>query len=126
MTVRKGLRLARALAMATYRSSSEFATRFDAEPEQNRWSFPVSGRNAICWRAAMPTPPRICRKLSSALSESIDLHRVDATQIHVPTTLVAVREDQLVPLADMQALQARLPVRPNWSKFLLCMAMTRS
>jgi homoserine O-acetyltransferase len=42
------------------------------------------------------------------LSESIDLHRVDATQVRTPATLIAVREDQLVPFADMQALSARL------------------
>jgi homoserine O-acetyltransferase len=44
------------------------------------------------------------------LSESIDLHHVDATRIFVPTTAVAIREDQLVPLADMRGLVARLPV----------------
>ncbi|HEY5807962.1 MAG TPA: alpha/beta fold hydrolase, partial [Povalibacter sp.] len=39
----EGLRLARALAMATYRSSAEFATRFDAEPTRidGRFQFPV-------------------------------------------------------------------------------------
>jgi len=43
------------------------------------------------------------------LSESIDLHRVDAARVFAPTTVVAVREDQLVPLADLRALVARLP-----------------
>jgi len=43
------------------------------------------------------------------LSESIDLHRVDAAHINVPTSAVAVREDQLVPIEDMRALVARLP-----------------
>ena len=43
-----------------------------------------------------------------ALSESIDLHAMDATQVHTPATLIAVREDQLVPFNDMQALSARL------------------
>ena len=42
------------------------------------------------------------------LSESIDLHQMDATQVHTPATLIAVREDQLVPFNDMQALSARL------------------
>jgi homoserine O-acetyltransferase/O-succinyltransferase len=42
------------------------------------------------------------------LSESIDLHRVEPARISVPTTLVAVCEDQLVPLADMQSLHQRL------------------
>ena len=42
------------------------------------------------------------------LSESIDLHVVRPETIRVPTTLVAVREDQLVPLADMQKLASRL------------------
>jgi homoserine O-acetyltransferase len=43
------------------------------------------------------------------LSESIDLHRVDATTIRVPVDIVAVREDQLVPLTDLQQMAGRLP-----------------
>ncbi len=43
------------------------------------------------------------------LSESIDLHRVDASRIFVPTAAVAIREDQLVPLADVRTMVARLP-----------------
>ena len=43
------------------------------------------------------------------LSESIDLHRVEAARVFVPVSAVAVREDQLVPLADVRALVARLP-----------------
>jgi homoserine O-acetyltransferase len=38
------------------------------------------------------------------LSESIDLHRVDPAAIRVPTTLLGVAEDQLVPLSDMREL----------------------
>jgi homoserine O-acetyltransferase len=34
---------------------------------------------------------------------------VDATRVPVRTEVVAVREDQLVPIADMRALTARLP-----------------
>jgi len=43
-----------------------------------------------------------------ALSESIDLHAADAALVRTPATLVAVREDQLVPVGDMRALAARL------------------
>jgi homoserine O-acetyltransferase len=42
------------------------------------------------------------------LSESIDLHRVEPESISVPTTLVAVAEDQLVTLAEMRELESRL------------------
>jgi homoserine O-acetyltransferase len=34
---------------------------------------------------------------------------VDAHRITAPTTLVAVREDQLVPIGDMRALSKNLP-----------------
>jgi homoserine O-acetyltransferase len=34
---------------------------------------------------------------------------VDANRVTVRTEVVAVREDQLVPIADMRALTARLP-----------------
>lgn len=105
---REGMQIARALAMTTYRSAEELAARFGSEPvrEGGQVSFPVEqyllARGAEF--AARHTPESFL-----ALSESIDLHRVDATRIFVPTTAVAVREDQLVPLCDMRALVARLP-----------------
>jgi homoserine O-acetyltransferase len=103
----EGLRLARALAMATYRSSAEFAVRFDAAPTRidGRFQFPVESyllARGDAYAASYVPEAFLC------LSESIDLHRVDARTIRVPTTLVGVREDQIVPIADMQALCDRL------------------
>lgn len=103
----EGLRLARALAMATYRSPQEFATRFDAEPERidGRFQFPVETyllARGDAYAASYLPEAFLC------LSESIDLHRVDASRIQVPTTLIGVHEDQLVPLSDMQALRSKL------------------
>jgi len=103
----EGLRLARALAMATYRSADEFDTRFGGEPVQvnGRFQFPVENyllARGDAYAAAYIPEAFVC------LSESIDLHRVDAARIRVPTTLIAIREDQLVPLSDMQALRSRL------------------
>ena len=45
------------------------------------------------------------------LSESIDLHRVDPTQVAVPTVVVAVEGDRLVPLSDSVALVEGLGTR---------------
>jgi homoserine O-acetyltransferase len=103
----EGLRLARALAMATYRSSQEFSARFNAPPKQvdGRFEFPVESyllSRGDAYAASYIPEAFVC------LSESIDLHRVDASRIRVPVTLVAVREDQIVPLADMQALKSKL------------------
>ena len=36
--------------------------------------------------------------------QAIDLHRVDPAAVRVPTTVVAIEEDRLVPLADLQQL----------------------
>jgi homoserine O-acetyltransferase len=102
-----GLRLARALAMTSYRSSAEFAQRFGGAPVRNaeRFRFPVEDY-------LFARGEHYARKYRAesflALSESIDLHSVDAAEVRTPATLIAVREDQLVPLADMQALAARL------------------
>ena len=56
---------------------------------------------------------RLARALAQAtyrsLSESIDLHRVECAQIVVPVEAVAVLQDQLVPIADVRAMAARLP-----------------
>lgn len=103
-----GLELARALAMATYRSGAEFAARFRAPAAldaSGRFVFPVEdylfARGADYANHYRPES-FVC------LSESIDLHAIDAARIRTPTFIVAVREDQLVPLADLRALGARL------------------
>lgn len=105
----KGLELARALAMATYRSPEEFAARFAGAARRNEndeFVLPVEeylfARGADYAKSYRPDS-FVC------LSESIDLHRVDAGRIFTPVTAIAVREDQLVPLADMRAMVARLP-----------------
>lgn len=105
-----GLRLARAMAMSTYRSRSEFAQRFDGEARRAspdaRLTFPVEeyllARGDDYARRYFPGGFLV-------LSESIDLHRVDAASIVVPVDAVAVEEDQLVPVADVRAMVERLP-----------------
>jgi homoserine O-acetyltransferase len=108
-TPAKGLELARALAMATYRSPEEFAARFGGaarRKDDGGFVLPVEeylfARGADYARSYRPES-FVC------LSESIDLHRVDAGRVFAPVTAVAVREDQLVPLGDMRAMVARLP-----------------
>jgi homoserine O-acetyltransferase len=105
---REGLALARALAMSTYRSPEEFAARFNGSPRATDSGFVFPVEDYLMARgedyAARYEPDGFM-----CLSESIDLHRVDTSRIFVPTTAVAVREDQLVPLADMRAMAARLP-----------------
>jgi homoserine O-acetyltransferase len=103
----EGLRLARALAMATYRSPEEFAVRFSGAPARidGRFQFPVESyllARGDAYAATYVPEAFVC------LSESIDLHQVDPARISVPVTLVAIIEDQLIPLSDMRSLQARL------------------
>ena len=43
-----------------------------------------------------------------ALSESIDLHRVEPEEINTPTLLMSAISDQLAPLRDMRELRDRL------------------
>jgi len=102
-----GLKLARALAMATYRSPQEFKRRFDGEAKRTEQGFRLPVEEYLYARGQAYADSYVPEAFV-CLSESIDLHRVDPTRVHVPTTLVAVREDQLVPLSDMQELYARL------------------
>jgi homoserine O-acetyltransferase len=102
-----GLKLARALAMATYRSQAEFAVRFSgpAVRDAERFRFPVEG---YLFARGDDYVQKYRAESFLALSESIDLHDVDAARVRTPATLIAVRQDQLVPFADMQALAGRL------------------
>ncbi|MFO1465243.1 MAG: homoserine O-succinyltransferase [Steroidobacteraceae bacterium] len=108
-----GLRIARALAMTTYRSRAEFAQRFSGPPrrEGGRFWFPVED---YLFARGDHYAQNYRPESFLALSESIDLHEVDPAGIRVPATLIAVREDQLVPIEDMRALSQRLAGVTQW------------
>jgi homoserine O-acetyltransferase len=106
---RDGIVLARALAMATYRSREEFAARFRGEPRFEADQHPVFPVEDYLLSRGRAYADSYRPESFICLSESIDLHRVNAAAIRVPVDVVAVREDQLVPLTDLQAMAGRLP-----------------
>lgn len=98
-----GVALARAMAMLTYRTPDEFSERFAGPPEL------AGGRLRLACDDYLDAHGERHRRRMSAvayrrLSESIDLHRIDSADIRVPTTLVAVDSDALVPAADIEGL----------------------
>lgn len=103
----EALALARALAVIGYRSGEEFEQRFDVAPELRDGSprFAVED-----YFDAVGT--KFVARFSTAaylrLSESIDLQRVAPEAIQVPTVLLAVKQDQIVPVADMQTLATQI------------------
>lgn len=103
----RGLALARGIAMTTYRTIAEFAERFSNTPVsgENGPHFPVEDYLAEHGKRFVTrfTPARFL-----SLSLSLDLHQVDPVSITTPTTLIAVAEDTLVPLWQMEALRAQL------------------
>lgn len=102
----EGLRLARAIGMSLYRSPEEFAARFSGLPSQRdgRFTFPVE----LFLFADTPEVAGFRPEAFLCLSESLDLHEVNAGRIFVTTVAVGAQEDQLVPLSDVRALTARM------------------
>jgi homoserine O-acetyltransferase len=105
--LREALALARALAVIGYRSAEEFDDRFGAEPALDAGvaRFAVEDYfDAI--------GPRFVARFSPTaylrLSESIDLQRVEPEAIAVPVALVAIAQDQIVPVGDLETLAARI------------------
>lgn len=99
----QGLSLARQFAMLSYRTPEEFDARFDAAPELVHGRVRVAAEDyldAAGARYVGRTPATGFLRLS----ESIDLQRLDPAQVRVPTTVVAVEGDRLVPLSDAVAL----------------------
>lgn len=99
-----GLDLARRLAMTTYRGEREFAERCAAGPvfEDGRFQF---AEEPWLRAAGAAFARRFDAQRYLALSESIDLHRVDPKSVSVPTTLVGITTDRVVPLQDLCELQ---------------------
>src|SRR5690348_10868098 len=88
-----GLKIARALAMATYRSPAEFAQRFSATAQKKDGVFRLPIEDYLYARGQAYADSYVPEAFI-CLSESIDLHRVEPEKIRTPTTLVAVSEDQ--------------------------------
>lgn len=101
-----GLKLARELAMTTYRTPDEFAHRFDlVETGASPARFDICdylGSRGDAFAAHMDAARFL------ALSESIDLHRIEPEAITTPTLLMTAISDQLAPLPDMRELRDRL------------------
>ncbi|KAB7772172.1 homoserine O-succinyltransferase MetX [Xanthomonas maliensis] len=105
-----GLALARQFAMLSYRTPEEFGERFDAAPEVINGRVRVAAEDYLDAAGAQyvaRTPVNAYLRLS----ESIDLHRVDPAQVRVPTVVVAVEGDRLVPLSDLVGLVEGLGAR---------------
>lgn len=105
--VAEAVSIARGIAMTTYRTAAEFSERFDVVPERNGSEFRLPVESYLLHQGAVYARSKtpwgfLC------LSESIDLHHVDPARIRVPTTLVAVDSDTLVPVWQLRALAAAL------------------
>jgi len=103
----EALILARGLAMTSYASVEEFGSRFgelhgrDASDRCDAIDTFLSDAGQTF--AARCTPERFL-----ALSESLDLHYVKPEDVRVPTTLIAVEQDALVPIAQIRELATRI------------------
>jgi homoserine O-acetyltransferase/O-succinyltransferase len=106
----QALSLARQLAILSYRTPEEFAARFAA---------PVQIQNAVA-RCPAENYLEACGNKYTAvtnttaflrLSESIDLHQVNAADIKTNTVLVGIQEDRLVPIDTIVNLSQKLGVR---------------
>ncbi len=104
---REALVIARGLAMTSYASVEEFSDRFgglNAREAPGRCdaidAFLADSGETF---AAGCTPERFL-----ALSQSLDLHHVNPEEVRVPTTLIAVEQDALVPIAQIRELAKRI------------------
>jgi len=95
------LAIARGLAVTTYRSAREFATRFTAAKPMDQVDayLRAHGEKFV----AAFTPERFL-----ALSWSLDTHRVDPERIGTPTVVVAIEGDTVVPREQAIELATRL------------------
>jgi len=104
------LSIARQLAMLSYRTPEEFAARFatPVQLENNIARSPAENYLEVCGNkyAAITNTTAFLR-----LSESIDLHNVNADDIITNTTLVAIEEDRLVPIETLATLGQKIGAR---------------
>lgn len=101
---KRGVALARALALTTYRPPALFAQQFDqAEAGERLDSLQGYLRHVGESFAGRFDPARYL-----SLSESMDLHQIDPASVRCTTHVVAVDSDELVPPTQLEALTAAL------------------
>lgn len=105
---RDGLSLARQLAMLSYRTPEEFAERF-AAPAALVDGAAVCASTDYLQACGASYVARTPLTAFLRLSESIDLHAVAPAAVTVPTVLVAIEGDRLVPKQTLIDLAERLP-----------------
>lgn len=100
------LDLARRLAMTAYRTPDDFNVRF--EPGRLDEDHPRSVISYLRYQGG-----KFVRRFDPyaylRLSESIDRHQVQPEAIQVPTSLIGIESDFLVPIEQMERLQSRIP-----------------
>lgn len=106
----KGLKLARALAVTTYRSEQEFAGRF-ASGLGPDGCVPYLAHQGETFSQRFDPYSYLC------LSSSIDTHQVVPEAIRIPVDLLGFSSDQLVPVAQLQKLQQTLK-QPGFLKLV--------
>jgi len=104
----EGLALARELAMTTYRTPEEFEKRFVSVPiwEEGSPHFAVEKYLKLQGERFVR---RFDGRAFAILSQSLDLHSVDPALVRVPTTVVSVDSDTLVPPWLVAEMVRRLP-----------------
>jgi homoserine O-acetyltransferase len=104
---RDALVIARGLAITSYTSAEEFSDRFGGSAGRE-----ASGKceqiDAFLSDSGETFATACTSERFLALSQSLDLHKVKPEDVRVPTTLIAVQQDTLVPLAQIRELAARL------------------
>lgn len=103
------VRLARALAMTTYRSPREFRQRFGG-PDGARSLETYLERQGERFAA------RFSREAYRLLLDSIDRHALAPESVNVPLTLVGFDTDELCPPALMRELALRVPALRAWHR----------
>ncbi len=99
----RAMSLARELGMTTYRTAEEFGVRFPKKQNAE-----LNTKNECVESYLATRGQAFIGKMSPArylaLSHSIDTHWVNPAAITVPLTLVACKQDQLVPPEEVEAL----------------------
>jgi homoserine O-acetyltransferase len=103
----EGVALARQLAMTTYRTADEFQKRFTSDPRGKAAGDAYDVCEYLISRGEDFASKMPIERLL-LLSDAMDRHRVDPGRITVPTLVIGVTSDRLVPLEDLRALAATL------------------